>query len=103
MGQLTIRADDDLIFRVRAKAKETGRSMNEYVVVVLDAATNPQSAGTETERLRERLARAGLLAVDPPYEGRRPDPAAVEAAGRRAAARGPLLSDLVSQDRDEGW
>jgi predicted HicB family RNase H-like nuclease len=46
MGQLTIRADDDLIFRVRSKAKESGRSMNEYIVVVLDAATNPASATT---------------------------------------------------------
>jgi hypothetical protein len=102
MGQLTIRADDDLIFRVRSKAKESGRSMNEYVVVVLDAATNPAAAGSERERLRERLARAGLLAVDPPYRGPIPNPAVVEAAGREAA-RDTLLSELVRQDRDEGW
>jgi hypothetical protein len=102
MGQLTIRADDDLIFRVRSKAKESGRSMNEYIVVVLDAATNPASATTERQRLRERLARAGLLVTDdPPFRGQRPDPAAIEAAGREAA-RGKPLSDYVREDRDEG-
>ena len=77
MGQITIRADDDLIFRVRSKAKESGRSMNEYIVVVLDAATNPASATTERERLRERLARAGLLVTDhPPYRGQATGPRA---------------------------
>jgi hypothetical protein len=102
MGQVTLRADDDLIFRVRAKAKESGRSMNEYITVVLDAATSPDRAGTEVERLRERLARAGLLVLDEPSRGPRADPAEVKAARRRAGPGTPL-SELVGRDRDEGW
>ena len=72
--------------------------MNEYVTIVLEAATDPSLAGTEVERTRERLARAGLLAVNPRRSGTRPDPAAVEAAGRRAA-RGQPLSEIVSDGR----
>ncbi len=73
--------------------------MNEYITQVLDAATNPEWAGDERQRLRERLARAGLLLAprDPRPE---PDPVAVAEAGREAAARGPLLSDLVVEERE---
>jgi plasmid stability protein len=102
MGQITIRADDDLIFRIRQRARETGRSMNEYVTIVLDAVTNPGTAGTERERLRERLARAGLLAVDPPYRGPIPDPDAVEEAGRELG-KGTPLSEIIREMRDESW
>src|SRR5262245_15151017 len=102
MGQMTIRADDDLILRVRQRAREEGRSMNEYVTLVLEVATNPEAARTETGRLRERLARAGLLAVDPPYRGPIPDPEELAAAGRRAATGTPL-SEIISEMREEGW
>ena len=60
--------------------------MNEYVTIVLEAATDPSLAGTEVERTRERLARAGLLATNPRRPGVGPDPVAVEAAGRRGGA-----------------
>jgi plasmid stability protein len=99
MAQLTIRADDDLVNRVRRRAASSGRSMNEYVTWVLDTVTNPELAGTERERLRERLRAAGLLTEWPRYRGPRPDPEAVRAAAGRAA-HGTLLSDIVSQDRD---
>ena len=72
--------------------------MNEYVTIVLEAATDPSLAGTEVERTRERLARAGLLATNPRRPGVGPDPVAVKAAGRRAA-RGTPLSDIVSGNR----
>lgn len=49
------------------------------------------------ERLRARLARAGLLAT-PTGEGVRPDRAAFEAARARAGTGTPL-SDIVSEDR----
>ena len=98
MGQITIRADDDLVRRVKHSAFEVGRSMNEYVTSVLDAATDPNLAGTSAERLRERLRAAGLLVTPMQKSGRRPSSAAVVAAGVRAAAGRPV-SDFVSDSR----
>jgi hypothetical protein len=96
MAQMTWRSDDELLERVKRAAEGLGRSMNEYVTTVLDAATNPDLAGTEAERLRERLEQAGLSVP----RGRRRRPAAAEVArARSAAGRGRPLSDLVSEDR----
>jgi hypothetical protein len=97
MGQMSWRAPDELMERVRAAANAWGWSMNEYVSRVLDAATDPAHANSELERLRERLASTGLLA--PPSTPRtRPEPAATEAA-RSRAGRGTPLSSLVSDGR----
>lgn len=98
MAQITIRADEELIGRIKRSAADTGRSMNEYVTSVLDAATNPDLAGTAAGRLRERLSAAGLLVLPSPISGVRPSPDAVAAAGVRAAG-GRAVSDLVSDDR----
>ena len=98
MGQLTIRADEALIARIRSVSAASDRSMNEFVVAVLDAATNPDLADSEAERVRARLALAGLLVTGPRRRGERPDRAAVEAA-RRSAGRGTALADLVSDGR----
>lgn len=98
MSQITVRATEDLVFRVKQRATAEGKSMNEFVTMVLEVATNPANAGTATERLRERLARAGLLADLPPYQGVRPEAAAVERAAREAAGGRPL-SDYVSDIR----
>jgi hypothetical protein len=64
---------------------------------VLSAAIDPDLAGEETERVRARLAQAGLLAATVPVADR-PDATAVERA-RRRAARGRPLADLVSEER----
>lgn len=71
--------------------------MNEFLSRVLDAATDPDLAGTEAERIRERLGQAGVL-VDPTPLSRRPDPHQVAEAGRRAG-RGTPLADIISRDR----
>ena len=98
MAQLTIRADEELIGRIKRSAAGMGRSMNEYVTSVLDAATNPDLAGTAAARLRERLSETGLLAVPSPMLGQRPSPEAVAAAGARAAT-GRAVSEFVSDGR----
>ncbi len=71
--------------------------MNDYLTHVLDAATNPDLAGSEASRLRERLERAGLLV--PEQEPRdRPSKDAVDQA-RQAAGSGTALADLVAEER----
>jgi plasmid stability protein len=98
MSQITIRADEAVIERVRRVAASHHKSMNEYVVLVLDAATNPKTAGTEIEMIRERLVNAGLVTDRRHHVRQRPDPAAVSAAGARAG-KGTSLSSIVSADR----
>jgi plasmid stability protein len=100
MAQLTIRADDELVHRVKDAAASEGRSMNDYVTSVLDAATNPDLESDRGERLRARLRAAGLLWEPPPGSQRpRPDPKAVAAAAKRLG-RGTPLSEYVSRNRD---
>ena len=99
MAQLTIRLDDELARAVKAQADARGRSVNRWVVALLDAAVNPELEDTEAGRMRARLERAGVLAN--PTGGRRlprPDPTRVEKA-RRAAGEGTPLSRLVSDGR----
>ena len=98
MAQITVRADVELIERVRLMAEASGRSMNEFVVVVLDAPSDPSLAGTEAEQLRERLRHAGLLATWPRRPGVRPPKAQLHAGGGRAA-RGTSLAQHVSDGR----
>ena len=99
MAQLTIRLDDDLAREVKAEAEAQGRSVNGWVVAVLDAAVNPDFEDTESARTRARLDRAGLLA-SPRGRSRTapPDRRRVESA-RRAAGAGTPLSRLVSDGR----
>jgi hypothetical protein len=98
--QLTIRADEDLVERVKRTAAAEGRSMNEWANLVFRAATDPDASGTDIDRIRERLRHAGLLSEHAPLPGRAPDPDLVRAAGRRARGGTPL-SDYVSEGRDE--
>lgn len=96
--QVTIRADEELIDRVKRTAAAEGRSMNEWANLVFRAATDPDASGSDIERIRERLRNAGLLSEHLPLPGRGPDPELVRAAGRRAAVGTPL-SDIVAEDR----
>ena len=97
MAQMTWRTSEELLERVRRQAAAQDRSLNEWVTLVLDAATDPALAGSEAARVRERLAQAGLLApVGAPR--RRPSEARVRKA-RAAAGRGAQLSDVVRDSR----
>lgn len=97
MTQVTWRAPDEVVERVRQAADRESLSLNEYLTRLVRAATDPELAGSDVERLRERLERAGLL-VRPAAPRRRPDPESV-ARARRAAGRGTPLSELVVEER----
>lgn len=97
MAQVSWRAPDELVDRVRAAAAAQQRSLNEFLTRLAEAATDPELADDELSRTRERLARAGLLVV-PERPRTRPDPRAV-AAARARAGTGTPLSDLVSDNR----
>ncbi|TCO58620.1 toxin-antitoxin system HicB family antitoxin [Actinocrispum wychmicini] len=100
MAQVSWRADDDLVERVRRAATSQGKSLNEFITRVLEAAVNPELASDELTRIRERLARVDLVVL--PTETRvRPPREAFERA-REAAGKGTPLSDLVSKDRERG-
>lgn len=98
MTQVTWRASEELAGRVKRAAAQQGRSVNEFLTRVLDAATNPDLADDERQRTRERLARAGLLLETRPVDHEPPDPEELARAGR-AAGQGTPLSDFVSEGR----
>lgn len=95
---MTLRASEELLEQIRRRAEAEGRSMNDYVTRVLEAAVNPDLADTEVQQIRERLARAGVLAEEGPSPGRRPDRTDL-ARARAEAGEGTPLSDLVSESR----
>lgn len=95
---MTWRASEELLERVRRQAAERGRSLNDWVTAVLDAASDPATAGSEAARLRERLGRAGLLEPVDTAAPHRPEAAAL-ARARAAAGRGTSVSDLVREGR----
>lgn len=97
MAQLTLRIDDELADAIKAAAVARRHSVNRFATEVLRAAVDPDLAGDEAQQVRERLARAGLLAESGQVRPR-PDAAAV-ARARRRAGRGTRLSDLVSGGR----
>jgi hypothetical protein len=101
MPQVTWRTDDDLLARVRHAAASSGRSVNEWITRVLDAATDPDLADSDFDRVRERLSRAGLLEEPSTRSVTRP-PAEAVADARRAAAQGTPLSKLVIDGRGAG-
>jgi hypothetical protein len=90
--------DERLADFLKQAAAARSESVNSYARTVLTAAVDPEYAGDETARLRERLARAGLLATPKPVSYPRPDPATVAAAGKRAA-HGRTLSSIIIEDR----
>jgi uncharacterized protein (DUF1778 family) len=98
MTQVTLRLPLELVQRLKHAARVRGQSLNSWAALVFTAAVDPDLAGDAADQLRERLARAGLLA---PLEGRaraRPDADRV-ARARAAAGKGRALSDFVDEGR----
>jgi plasmid stability protein len=99
MAQVTLRIPDELLDRLKQVCAAQGRSLNNWAAAVLSAAVDPDLAGDEAQRTRERLARAGLL-LDLGGRRRRRADGAAAARARAAAGRGRPLSDLVEEGRD---
>jgi plasmid stability protein len=98
MAQMTLRIPDELLDRLKQASSAHGRSLNSWASAVLSAAVDPDLADEEAQRVRERLARAGLLLETAGQRRKRADGRAA-ARARAAAARGRPLSDLVSEER----
>ncbi|ALG06695.1 hypothetical protein [Kibdelosporangium phytohabitans] len=107
MAQVSWRAEDALVDRVRKAAAAQRRSMNDFMTLVLEAATNPDLVSDEYTRIRERLGRVDLVVtpvpvhVDGDQVGQhsvRPSPEEIEEA-MEAAGKGTSLSDLVTDER----
>lgn len=98
MRRITLRVGDDLADRLKAVARDRKQSLNVFAQAVLSAAVDPELGTTGAERLRERLARAGLLAAPSEPARATPTDAERERAGA-AAGGGRPLADLVSEDR----
>jgi hypothetical protein len=97
MPQVTLRLDERLWTDVKRAAEARGLSANRYVADVLAAVADPATAGSDRERIRERLARADLL--ETPSRGPAPPDERAVAEARRRAGRGTPLSDLVAEGR----
>jgi hypothetical protein len=98
MKQLTLRVDDRLADSLKRAAAVRSESVNTYAQAVLKAAVDPAFAGDEAAQLRERLERAGLLAITRQVAHSAPDKVALRQA-RRRAGRGRSLASLVIEDR----
>lgn len=99
MQQFSVRLSDERATAMRRLAGARGRSINQTFEDLVAAATDPHHADSEADRLRERLARAGLsveLSALPDVV--MPDEDALRRA-RAAAGRGTPLSQIISEQR----
>src|SRR5262249_60425267 len=97
-GRRPRRVRHQVVPYLRRAAGARGLILSAGATAVLSAAVDPNLAGDEAQRVRERLARAGLLMVVPERNLKRPRAVAVGQA-RAVAGRGRPLADLVSEDR----
>ena len=101
MAQISLRIPDELADDIKADAKAQKLSVNGYITYILRSASDPEFGGTEAERVRDRLRRAGLLEEWPGEpEEKRPDREEI-ARIRAKAGKGTSLSDLVIEERGQ--
>lgn len=101
MAQISLRISDDLARDVKADARRQKLSVNGYITFILKSASNPDFGGSEAERVRDRLRRAGLLEewIGEP-EVQPPTTEEFETA-RAKASKGKSLTDLVLEERGQ--
>lgn len=98
MKQVTLRLSEQLAAALKAAAAERAESVNSYASLVLAAAVDPELSGSDHERIRARLGRAGLLAESAAPRGQRPGAEELTRASASAGV-GKSLSELISEGR----
>ena len=94
MRQLITRIDDDLHGRLKERAADEGRSVNDLVTEVLTQALERRAI---RDRVRDRARRAGLLFEPPP-----PDvDASLKAVVAAIRGAGAAFSDALEDVRDD--
>ncbi|HTK65744.1 MAG TPA: toxin-antitoxin system HicB family antitoxin [Pseudonocardia sp.] len=96
MRQLLLRVPDDVHRRLAARAQREGRSVNSVANEILDAAVDADQSDPRT-RLRSRAQAAGVLREVP---AQRVDPARRRSAVEAMRGIGPVLDDLLDEERD---
>lgn len=99
MKQVTLRLSEELVEMLKQAAARRGQSLNAWATHVLGSVVDPDLDDDESERVRARLRRAGLLEETKHHHVTRPEPAEV-ARAKAEAGRGRSLSDLVREGRD---
>lgn len=105
MAQLSLRIDDALHQRATQVAAASGLSLNRYIARVLAVAVDPAADEPEADRIRSRLAAAGLIdsPVPPaPADHSSADEERFQAALARSRGGTPG-SLLIEQERAGGW
>lgn len=94
--QLLLRVPDDLHARLTARALREGRSVNQLASQILDAAADADR-GTYVDQVRARAAAQGVLE---PIAAHHVDGDERARIIDSMAGIGPVLDDLLSEDRD---
>lgn len=97
MRQMITRLDDDLHEALKHKAKAEGKSLNAFVVDVLEGTVEREISG---EQVLERLRAAGWLSDAPPPDGPTPT---WEEVWEITRGSGSAVSDALQEMRDESW
>jgi plasmid stability protein len=96
MRQLITRIDDDLHRRLKQRAAEQDRSLNDLVTSILEAAVRDKA-----ESLRQRIESSGLRAYPPPST--RPRTRSYEEVLESTRGMGTAASDALAAERDASW
>lgn len=99
MLQVNVRLDDVLAAALKEQAAEEGRSVNAVMSDLVRAYVDPSAAGTEIERMRERLRRSGLLGPPLADVPSAPDPKTLARARRAAGAGDRTAAEYVLDGR----
>jgi plasmid stability protein len=92
--QLIARIDDDLHRRLKRRAASEGRSLNALVTDALERAVEPEDPRTE---LRRRAAARGINLHE--HDAPPPDPARRAALIERLRGVGPMVDELLEEER----
>jgi plasmid stability protein len=96
MKQLLLRVPDEIHHRLAARAARAGQSVNAVANEILDAAVDADE-GDRRARLRARAASLGLLRSTPSTA---PSPARRSRVIATAKGTGPVLDQLLSEERE---